>query len=110
MIVTRDRRVRRPRNREEIGARGTDCSLERAAGSTVFPEILERTRAASSSRPWRAWKNGLSGIVTRARNAMKEGKAGATQRRRQIGRTGTVTPRTRTSHHNPIARRLAVGY
>src|SRR5437762_5835273 len=100
MIVTRDRRVRRPRKRAEIGDLGTACSRDRDAGSTGLPEIFERTRAASSSRPWRAWKNGLSGIVTRARNAMKAGNAAATKRSRQLARLATVTPWTMKTHQN----------
>src|ERR1044072_5040300 len=90
VVVVRERsRSAHSSRTEERGSHGGAVS---SPGSTGLPVISVSTSAASSLRPWRARKYGLSGNVRRTTKARKAGNAAARKSQRQLFEPPTSWP------------------
>src|SRR3954462_2124563 len=82
VVVVRERR--RSAHSSRTDERGSSGGAVSSPGSTGLPVISVSTSAASSLRPWRARKYGLSGSERRARKANSAGNEAARKSQRQL--------------------------
>src|SRR3954449_4703230 len=82
VVAVRERRRSASSSRTE--ERSSSGGAVSSPGSTGLPVISVSTSAASSLRPWRARKYGLSGSERRARKANNAGNEAARKRYLQL--------------------------